>query len=112
MPLMFLERLPWPSLQTYIGLSVVLLAGCTYSAYSTLTDFRLKVSSLDEAPPSSVYDTTQPPDQDVDSEVVFATVLWYLINDSVYVWVSLMFIIFCLQIHTSCCLALFIQTCF
>ncbi|XP_042561405.1 E3 ubiquitin-protein ligase AMFR-like [Clupea harengus] len=94
MPLMFLERLPWPSLQTYIGLSVVLLAGCTYSAYSTLTDFRLKVSSLDEAPPSSVYDTTQPPDQDVDSEVVFATVLWYLINDSVYVWVL---------VNTVCC---------
>lgn len=85
---MFLERLPWPSLQTYIALSVVLLAGSTYNAYSTLSDFRLKVSSLDEAPPVPVDDSIQHSDQDLDSEIVLSTVLWYLVNDSFYVWVS------------------------
>lgn len=94
MPLMFLERLPWPSLQTYIALSVVLLAGSTYNAYSTLSDFRLKVSSLDEAPPVPVDDSIQHSDQDVDSEIVLSTVLWYLVNDSFYVWVL---------VNTACC---------
>ncbi|XP_062404560.1 E3 ubiquitin-protein ligase AMFR [Sardina pilchardus] len=92
MPLMFLERLPWPSLQTYIALSAVLLTGSIYSAYSTLTDFRLKSSSLDEAPLGSA--DTPLHTEDVDSEVVLSTVLWYLVNDSVYVWVL---------VNTACC---------
>uniref|UniRef100_A0A669CQ35 E3 ubiquitin-protein ligase AMFR n=1 Tax=Oreochromis niloticus TaxID=8128 RepID=A0A669CQ35_ORENI len=35
MPLLFLERFPWPSLQTYTALSVALLAGSIFSAYTT-----------------------------------------------------------------------------
>lgn len=98
MPLVFLERLPWPSLQTYIALSVVLLAGSIYSGYNTLTDFRLKASSLEEASP---VDTAQHIDQDEDSEVVLSTVAWYLANDNVYVWVRIVLNSLRLQIHTQ-----------
>ncbi|KAF3832437.1 hypothetical protein F7725_026102 [Dissostichus mawsoni] len=38
MPLLFLERFPWPSLQTYTALSLALLAGSIFSAYTTVTD--------------------------------------------------------------------------
>lgn len=88
MPLVFLERLPWPSLQTYIALSVVLLAGSIYSGYNTLTDFRLKASSLEEASHGPA-DTPQHIERDEDSEVALSTVAWYLVNDNVYVWVRL-----------------------
>uniref|UniRef100_A0A8D3A0S3 E3 ubiquitin-protein ligase AMFR n=1 Tax=Scophthalmus maximus TaxID=52904 RepID=A0A8D3A0S3_SCOMX len=58
MPLLFLERFPWPSLQTYTVLSVALLAGSIFSAYNTVTDPELAT-----------------------------TVLWYLATDSLFVWV-------------------------
>lgn len=99
MPLVFLERLPWPSLQTYIALSVVLLVGSVYSGYSTLTDFRLKASSLEEASHGTV-DTSQHPDRDEDSEVVLSTVAWYLVNDNVYVWVSLVLVTLSTNSHS------------
>ncbi|XP_051884069.1 autocrine motility factor receptor a [Pristis pectinata] len=37
MPLLFLERFPWPSLRTYTALSAVLLAASLFSAYSHLS---------------------------------------------------------------------------
>ncbi|XP_069757156.1 E3 ubiquitin-protein ligase AMFR isoform X3 [Narcine bancroftii] len=37
MPLLFLERFPWPSLRTYAALSAVLLAASLFSAYSHLS---------------------------------------------------------------------------
>ncbi|XP_062922755.1 autocrine motility factor receptor a [Mobula hypostoma] len=37
MPLLFLERFPWPSLRTYTALSVVLLSASLFSAYSHLS---------------------------------------------------------------------------
>uniref|UniRef100_A0A3B3QFX2 E3 ubiquitin-protein ligase AMFR n=1 Tax=Paramormyrops kingsleyae TaxID=1676925 RepID=A0A3B3QFX2_9TELE len=38
MPLLFLERFPWPSLRTYTGISTVLLAGSILSVYRTVTE--------------------------------------------------------------------------
>uniref|UniRef100_A0A673BP66 E3 ubiquitin-protein ligase AMFR n=1 Tax=Sphaeramia orbicularis TaxID=375764 RepID=A0A673BP66_9TELE len=46
MPLLFLERFPWPSLQTYTALSVALLAGSIFSAYTTVTDPELATTVL------------------------------------------------------------------
>lgn len=37
MPLLFLERFPWPSLRLYTALSAVLLAASLFSAYSHLS---------------------------------------------------------------------------
>uniref|UniRef100_A0A7N6B2J0 E3 ubiquitin-protein ligase AMFR n=1 Tax=Anabas testudineus TaxID=64144 RepID=A0A7N6B2J0_ANATE len=56
MPLLFLERFPWPSLQTYTALSVALLAGSIFK--------------------------------------LATTVLWYLVTDSLFVWVL---------VNTFCC---------
>uniref|UniRef100_A0A4W5K510 E3 ubiquitin-protein ligase AMFR n=1 Tax=Hucho hucho TaxID=62062 RepID=A0A4W5K510_9TELE len=51
MPLLFLERFPWPSLQTYTALSVALLAGSIFSAYTTVTEQGFGVPDMDEPPP-------------------------------------------------------------
>ena len=37
MPLLFLERFPWPSLRTYTGLSGLALLGTIVSAYRALS---------------------------------------------------------------------------
>ncbi|XP_028812174.1 E3 ubiquitin-protein ligase AMFR [Denticeps clupeoides] len=86
MPLLFLERLPWPSLQTYTALSAVLLAGCVYNAHSTLQG----VTYLDESPPGL--------HEDVEPQAAPA-VLWYIVNDSVFVWVL---------VNTACCILMLI----
>uniref|UniRef100_A0A7N8WN27 E3 ubiquitin-protein ligase AMFR n=1 Tax=Mastacembelus armatus TaxID=205130 RepID=A0A7N8WN27_9TELE len=74
MPLLFLERFPWPSLQTYTALSVALLAGSIFSAYTTVTD-----------PGFGALET---------EEKLATTVLWYLVTDSLFVWVL---------VNTFCC---------
>uniref|UniRef100_A0A8C7V350 E3 ubiquitin-protein ligase AMFR n=1 Tax=Oncorhynchus mykiss TaxID=8022 RepID=A0A8C7V350_ONCMY len=51
MPLLFLERFPWPSLQTYTALSVALLAGSIFSAYTTVTEQGFGVPDMDEPLP-------------------------------------------------------------
>lgn len=71
MPLLFLERFPWPSLQTYTALSTLLLAGTMLSAYSTVRDSEHAHSASDEEVTGSVA----------------TGVLLYLITDSLFVWV-------------------------
>lgn len=87
MPLLFLERLPWPSLQTYTALSVALLAGSIFSAYTTVTDPGFGALEADETPAPSEVDIDQL-NNDISNAELATTVLWYLVTDSLFVWVS------------------------
>lgn len=87
MPLLFLERFPWPSLQTYTVLSVALLAGSIFSAYTTVTDPGFGALESDETPAPSEVDLEQL-NNDVSNTELATTVLWYLVTDSLFVWVS------------------------
>ncbi|KAI1890126.1 hypothetical protein AGOR_G00170420 [Albula goreensis] len=92
MPLLFLERFPWPSLQTYTALSAVLLVGSILSAYTTVTEPGFAPEKLDD---SAVT-------QDEDEEIAFINlgngvatkVLNYLVSDTFFVWVL---------VNTACC---------
>lgn len=87
MPLMFLERFPWPSLQTYTALSVALLAGSIFSAYTTVTDPGFGVLEAEETPVTPEVDLEHL-HHDLSKMDLATTVLWYLITDSLFVWVS------------------------
>uniref|UniRef100_A0A4W6EC37 E3 ubiquitin-protein ligase AMFR n=1 Tax=Lates calcarifer TaxID=8187 RepID=A0A4W6EC37_LATCA len=92
MPFLFLERFPWPSLQTYTALSAALLAGTV-----------LTVCSSDSRPQSSSEETRYIRDggQYLSAGYgdVAADVLLYLLSDSVFVWV---------MVNTACCVLLLI----
>ncbi|KAM7423849.1 hypothetical protein PAMA_000286 [Pampus argenteus] len=92
MPLLFLERFPWPSLQTYTALSVALLAGSIFSAYTTVTDPGFGALETDEAPAPSVVDIEHV--NDISNTELATTVLWYLVTDTLFVWVL---------VNTFCC---------
>ena len=87
MPLLFLERFPWPSLRTYTVLSVALLAGSIFSAYTTVTDPGFGVLETDETSAPSEVDL-QHLNNDISNTELATTVLWYLVTDSLFVWVS------------------------
>ena len=87
MPLLFLERVPWPSLQTYTALSAVLLAATVLSAYNTVTESGELVRYVTEE------SHTSPEDEEYDfltsSGDVANDILLYMTTDSAFVWVSL-----------------------
>ena len=87
MPLLFLERFPWPSLQTYTALSVALLAGSIFSAYTTVTDPGFGALDTEDTPTPSEVDLEHLNNAISNSELA-TTVLWYLVTDSLFVWVS------------------------
>uniref|UniRef100_H2M8V3 E3 ubiquitin-protein ligase AMFR n=1 Tax=Oryzias latipes TaxID=8090 RepID=H2M8V3_ORYLA len=93
MPLMFLERFPWPSLQTYTVLSVALLAGSIFSAYPTVTDPGFGALEPDDTPAPSHVDLEHLSNAVSNSELA-TTILWYLVTDSLFVWVL---------VNTFCC---------
>ncbi|XP_038136982.1 E3 ubiquitin-protein ligase AMFR-like [Cyprinodon tularosa] len=93
MPLLFLERFPWPSLQTYTALSVALLAGSIFSAYTTVTDPGFGALESEDTPAPSDVDLEHLRNA-VGSTELARTVLWYLINDTLFVWVL---------VNTFCC---------
>lgn len=93
MPLLFLERFPWPSLQTYTVLSVALLAGSIYSAYNTVTDPGFGALESDETQVASEVDLDHLND-DISNRELAITVLWHLVSDSLFVWVL---------VNTFCC---------
>ncbi|CAM9447099.1 unnamed protein product [Bubo scandiacus] len=74
MPLLFLERFPWPSLRTYTALSALALLGTGLSAYRALS----------QAPGGA-----QP-----DGGPRALDVAYYLLSDSLCVWVL---------VNTACC---------
>ncbi|XP_041652141.1 E3 ubiquitin-protein ligase AMFR-like [Cheilinus undulatus] len=97
MPFVFLERFPWPSLQTYTALSAALLVGTI-----------LTVCSSDSRPQSSPEESLDEPAQssrisryirDGGYGDAAAEVLMYLLTDSVFVWV---------MVNTACCILLLI----
>ncbi|KAG7275067.1 hypothetical protein CRUP_004833 [Coryphaenoides rupestris] len=108
MPLLFLERFPWPSLQTYTALSVALLAGSIFSAYNTVTEQGFGGLETDDPQgPAAVPAASSSPevvvvvesDTDADNDILghtdlATTVLWYLVTDSLFVWVL---------VNTFCC---------
>ncbi|KAJ4947822.1 hypothetical protein JOQ06_009854 [Pogonophryne albipinna] len=93
MPLLFLERFPWPSLQTYTALSLALLAGSIFSAYTTVTDPGFGVLEPDEIPAAPDVDLEHL-NNDITNTELATTVLWYLVTDSLFVWVL---------VNTFCC---------
>ncbi|KAK1891456.1 E3 ubiquitin-protein ligase AMFR [Dissostichus eleginoides] len=93
MPLLFLERFPWPSLQTYTALSLALLAGSIFSAYTTVTDPGFGVLEPDETPAAPDVDLEHL-NNDITYTELATTVLWYLVTDSLFVWVL---------VNTFCC---------
>ncbi|TSM52249.1 E3 ubiquitin-protein ligase AMFR [Bagarius yarrelli] len=95
MPLVFLERFPWPSLQTYTALSAVLLTGTLLSAYTTVTE--TEAPSAEATPSDSIDDIkVKPVDRDGN---VASELLLYLISDSLFIWVL---------VNTACCVLMLI----
>ncbi|XP_072837056.2 E3 ubiquitin-protein ligase AMFR [Pogona vitticeps] len=96
MPLLFLERLPWPSLRTYAALSALALLGSVLSAYRAL-----RPDDDDDDQPGA-----QPgePDQDQAEAARRARpaaldVASYLLSDGLCVWVL---------VNTACCILMLI----
>ncbi|KAK6480166.1 E3 ubiquitin-protein ligase AMFR-like isoform X1 [Huso huso] len=101
MPLLFLERFPWPSLQTYTGLSAVLLVGSVLSAYHTVTEpvHEDLGAELDNSKILRSSTTGQDHEiHDIDSGVA-TDIFWYLVSDSFFVWVL---------VNTACCFLMLI----
>ncbi|XP_053344147.1 autocrine motility factor receptor a [Clarias gariepinus] len=95
MPLVFLERFPWPSLQTYTALSAVLLAGTLLSAYTAVTEPEAPAA---EETPSTSTDSNKIKQADTEGNVA-ANILLFLISDSLFVWVL---------VNTACCVLMLI----
>ncbi|XP_060041506.1 E3 ubiquitin-protein ligase AMFR isoform X2 [Erinaceus europaeus] len=85
MPLLFLERFPWPSLRTYTALSGLALLGTIVSAYRALSQ-----PGAGPAEPEPLTDLVQPAARDVAQ---------YLLSDSLFVWVL---------VNTACCVLMLV----
>ncbi|XP_018597715.2 E3 ubiquitin-protein ligase AMFR-like isoform X1 [Scleropages formosus] len=90
MPLLFLERFPWPSLRTYTAGSAALLVASVLSAYNALSQ-----------PPGPGHGDL-PGDGEPPVLVLrhlggglVSHVFWHLVSDSLFVWVL---------VNTACCL--------
>ncbi|XP_023695483.1 E3 ubiquitin-protein ligase AMFR-like [Paramormyrops kingsleyae] len=95
MPLLFLERFPWPSLQTYTALSVVLLAGSILSAYTAVKDLAVDSPMADDRPLTLEGDE----EHEFRGPAQATDVLQYLAKDSLLVWVL---------VNTACCLLMLV----
>ncbi|XP_030368637.1 E3 ubiquitin-protein ligase AMFR isoform X1 [Strigops habroptila] len=82
MPLLFLERLPWPSLRTYTALSTLALLGTSLSAYRALS----------QAPAGAAG--SKPPEHQRRGGPRALDVAFFLLSDSLCVWVL---------VNTACC---------
>ncbi|XP_077166247.1 E3 ubiquitin-protein ligase AMFR [Paroedura picta] len=101
MPLLFLERFPWPSLRTYTALSGLALAGTVLSAYRALAHL--------EAPPDAQPAAEEQPQQQQPEAAgedrppgpgpAWVDVAYYLLSDSLCVWVL---------VNTACCILMLI----
>ena len=86
MPLFFLERFPWPSLQSYTALSAVLLAGTVLSTYTIVTEPGFDTSVSEEAQVDLKDQNGE--EQKDDFWNVVSNVLLYLVSDTLFVWVN------------------------
>ncbi|MGH0125239.1 UNVERIFIED_CONTAM: hypothetical protein FKN15_051673 [Acipenser sinensis] len=100
MPLLFLERFPWPSLRTYTGLSAVLLVGSVLSAYRTVTEPAHEDLGAEDNS-KILHSSTTEQDYEVHEfgSGVATNIFWYLVSDSFFVWVL---------VNTACCFLMLI----
>ncbi|XP_032557043.1 E3 ubiquitin-protein ligase AMFR isoform X2 [Chiroxiphia lanceolata] len=82
MPLLFLERFPWPSLRTYTALSALALLGAGLSAYRALSQAPAGPAAAEPAEPPRCAGPRA------------LDVAYYLLSDSLCVWVL---------VNTACC---------
>lgn len=97
MPVFFLERFPWPSLQSYTALSAILLAGTVLSTYTIVTEPGYD-ASLSEETQVDLKDQHGEDGKD-DFWNVASKCLLYLVSDNLFVWVILPLAI----CSTKCC---------
>lgn len=96
----FLERFPWPSLQSYTALSAVLLAGTVLSTYTIVTESEYDTSLSEEAQ-VDLKDKMREEQKD-DFWSVASKVLLYLVSDSLFVWVILLLAICLTKLSCDC----------
>ncbi|XP_061449783.1 E3 ubiquitin-protein ligase AMFR [Rhineura floridana] len=99
MPLLFLERFPWPSLRTYTALSALALLGSSLSAYRALSQAAAE-NQEDLGPPSQQPHPRE--ESDPSPRRLGPTALdvaYYLLSDSLCVWVL---------VNTACCILMLI----
>uniref|UniRef100_A0A8C3RE89 E3 ubiquitin-protein ligase AMFR n=1 Tax=Cyanoderma ruficeps TaxID=181631 RepID=A0A8C3RE89_9PASS len=82
MPLLFLERFPWPSLRTYTALSALALLAAGLSAYRALSQAPGEAAGTEPAEPQRCAGPRA------------LDVAYYLLSDSLCVWVL---------VNTACC---------
>lgn len=87
MPLLFLERFPWPSLRTYTGLSGLALLGTIVSAYRALSQPEAGPSEQ-EPLTASLQPGAPAPEGPLAEGPGARDVAQYLLSDSLFVWVS------------------------
>lgn len=91
MPLLFLERFPWPSLRTYAGLSGLALLGTLGSAYRALSRPEA-AAATGPGEPEPITAPLQPDPAAVARPSAggpgLRDVAQYLLSDSLFVWVS------------------------
>lgn len=85
MPLLFLERFPWPSLRTYTALSALALLGTGLSAYRALSQAPGGPPQPDGAAAAAGTEPAEPPRRGGPRAL---DVAYYLLSDSLCVWVS------------------------
>ncbi|XP_054026019.1 E3 ubiquitin-protein ligase AMFR [Dryobates pubescens] len=88
MPLLFLERFPWPSLRTYTALSALALLGTGLSAYCALSQ------APGAAQPDGAAEGTEPAETPRHGGPRAVDLAYYLLSDSLCVWVL---------VNTACC---------
>ncbi|XP_054565997.1 E3 ubiquitin-protein ligase AMFR isoform X1 [Eptesicus fuscus] len=97
MPLLFLERFPWPSLRTYAGLSGLALLGTLGSAYRALSRPEAAAAPA-PGEPEPITAPLQPDPAAIARPSAggpgLRDVAQYLLSDSLFVWVL---------VNTACC---------
>lgn len=94
MPLLFLERFPWPSLRTYTGLSGLALLGTIVSAYRALSQ-----PEDGSGEPEPLTAPLQPEARLTAGGPRARDVAQYLLSDSLFVWVL---------VNTACCVLMLV----
>ncbi|NXI35027.1 AMFR ligase, partial [Galbula dea] len=88
MPLLFLERFPWPSLRTYTALSALALLGTGLSVYRALSQ---APDGAQQDGAAAGTESAEPPRRGGPRALDIA---YYLLSDSLCVWVL---------VNTACC---------
>ncbi|XP_060537534.1 E3 ubiquitin-protein ligase AMFR isoform X2 [Pantherophis guttatus] len=105
MPLLFLERFPWPSLRVYAALSALALLGCLLSAHSALR--QAETPEPGPGPPEGGQAALEPPPPPPPPPLSLPPghgpaaldLAYYLLSDGLCVWVL---------VNTACCILMLI----